>query len=289
MSPANILDQYVNAQLELYTPASEPSTIIFYRAAEAVNRISISRKMGLLLMVLAIGGLAAAIWPFLSLEINYAIRALPEKIAALMPKTQDSPPPINNLSNPPSPELNPLIDPSGNPIEPANKDFAIVIPSIGVNAPVVPGVNQVETAGYNEALKKGVAHSSTSYYPNENGTVYLFSHSTNYEWFVKDLNAVFYMIKNLKEGDLVVVMYMGDRYTYKIRETKVVSRREVAYLKPQTGVRNLILQTCWPPGTNSKRMLIFADFVEVKHYGNFQEELNRPTQFGTLMRLATIR
>ena len=97
------------------------------------------------------------------------------------------------------------------------------------------------------------------------------------------------MIKNLKEGDLVVVMYMGDRYTYKIRETKVVSRREVAYLKPQTGVRNLILQTCWPPGTNSKRMLIFADFVEVKHYGNFQEELNRPTQFGTLMRLATIR
>lgn len=303
MTPPDTLDQYITSEINLLMPQREAESVILYRAAESVSRLPVSRKLGLILALVAIGGLFAAVWPFVGLELSYAARTAgeyaQEKIAAaisgknnvaLRPGSGQANEQLILPSPTPIPELNPLVGSDGSPILPANKDFSIVIPSIGVNAPIIPGVNPVETAGYTEALKKGVAHASTSYYPNENGTVYLFSHSTNYEWFVKDLNAVFYLLKNVKPGDYVVVMYLGDRYTYAIRETKVVKRTEVAYLKPQQGIRNLILQTCWPPGTNSKRMLIFADLVEEKHYGNFDEEIYKTSsQFGAIVRLATIQ
>jgi LPXTG-site transpeptidase (sortase) family protein len=78
---------------------------------------------------------------------------------------------------------------------------------------------------------------------------------------VKDLNAVFYLVKNLEIGDNVVIVYKGDRYTYKITDKKVVSPEAVAYMAPRAGIKNLILQTCWPPGSTEERLLIFADLV----------------------------
>ena len=243
----------------------------FARQIRLLPRISLGlrKKIGIALIIVAFGGVVSAAFPFVGLEFNYALlttkQAFIDSVAshAIIPL----PTPTPNLAQ------NPLIDPNGNLIIPANSDFAIIIPKIGVNAPVIPGVNPGDTKGYEDALKKGVAHANTSFYPNENGTVYLFSHSTNYEWFVKDLNAVFFLLKNLKEGDIVVVMYLGNRYTYRIRETRVVSTAEVSYLSPQTGKRNLILQTCWPPGTAWKRLLIFADLVS--------EQVN--TGFGNLV------
>ncbi len=92
--------------------------------------------------------------------------------------------------------------------------------------------------------------------------MYLFSHSTNYDWFVKDLNAVFYLLKNLTDGDLIVIYYKGRQYTYKLREKRVVKPTDVSYLIPQKGTRTLILQTCWPPGSTTERLLLFADLVE---------------------------
>ncbi len=52
---------------------------------------------------------------------------------------------------------------------------------------------------------------------------------------------------------------------------KVAGAKEVAYLKPQAGARTLILQTCWPPGTYYKRMLIFADLIDVQEKKGFDE------------------
>ncbi len=129
--------------------------------------------------------------------------------------------PIGKLPEPSAkPEFNPLIDSQGQPIIPVNTDFGLIVPSVGINTNVIAGVNPAVKADYFDALKNGAAHASTSFYPNENGTVYLFSHSTNYEWFIKDLNAVFYYLKNIKEGECVVVMYLGSRYTYQIREKR---------------------------------------------------------------------
>lgn len=286
MSPLDLHKRYIQEKFAFESPANAQPVIMYQATERELTRLKPSQKIGMVFLFISIGALLAAIWPFVGLEVGYAFATakltIAEKVSSAFKKEESVAQTITQ------PEFNPLLDAAGNEVVPVNNDFALVIPSIGVNAGIIPGVNPNSTAGYNDALKKGVAHSSTSFYPDENGTVYLFSHSTNYEWFVDDLNAVFYLLKNVKEGDLVVVMYMGDRYTYRIRESKVVGNREVAYLNPQYGTRTLILQTCWPPGTFYKRMLFFADFVEVKRTGTFEDEMFKRTEFGKMVRLASI-
>jgi sortase A len=158
--------------------------------------------------------------------------------------------------------INPLKTANGSVINPINTEFAIVVPKIGINAPIVEGVDPTNPKEYNRVLNMAVAHSSTSFTPDKSGTVYLFSHSTNYDWFVNDLNAVFYLLKNLEDGDYIVLFYKGVRYTYRLTEKRVVKPSEISYLVPQVGKKNLILQTCWPPGSVAERLLLFADLVE---------------------------
>ncbi|MCL4360011.1 sortase [Patescibacteria group bacterium] len=213
------------------------------------------RSVGIAVVAFALGGMFGPLTPELRLETMYqaqqayfAIRSYVSPAAALPP----SAPVI----------FDPLVGPDGREIKPVNTDFSIIIPKIGVNAAVIPAVNPANSAQYDQALLHGVAHASTSFFPDQNGTVYLFSHSTNYDWFVKDLNAVFYLIKNLQKGDLIVLIYKGKEYTYRLREERIVAANDVSYLTGQPGDRSLILQTCWPPGSTAERLLLFADPVE---------------------------
>lgn len=209
-----------------------------------------SRLLGLGMVALALGGLSGPLTPRVRLEAKYAwiqIRTFsqPDNAVKTIPVAFD-----------------PLKTPDGASIDPVNREFSLVIPKIGVNAAVIPAVNPTKPGEYLAALQKGIAHSSLSYFPDEDGTVYLFSHSTNYDWFVGDLNAVFYLIKNLEEKDMVVLFYQGTSYTYRITGKQIVSPTAVSYMAPQAGARRLILQTCWPPGSTTERLLIFADLVE---------------------------
>jgi LPXTG-site transpeptidase (sortase) family protein len=214
------------------------------------------QQIGFALLVLALGGIAGPLIPVARLEASYW-----SKQAAVAVQ----PPPVPVITHFPSitPKAPPpLLATDGSLITPVNRDFSLVIPKIGVNAPVIANVDPTSPTTYDSALLAGVAHASTSFTPDQNGTVYLFSHSTNYDWFVKDLNAVFYLLKNLTTGDTVGVFYKGKQYTYIIRETKIVGARDYEYLVPVVGQKRLILETCWPPGTVSKRLLVFADPVE---------------------------
>ncbi len=208
------------------------------------------------LLALALGGIARPLIPATRLELSYHVPQIIEKVSAIWVK----PAPILPASVPKI--FTPLLDDNGNEIIPSDANFSIIVPKIGINAAVIPAV---DPADYDEALQKGVAHASTSFFPNENGAVYLFSHSTNYEWFVKDLNAVFYLMKNLDEGDLVILVYKGTRYTYKITEKRIVAPTEVSYMAPIEGKKMLILETCWPPGSTTERLLVLADLIDIAY------------------------
>lgn len=213
------------------------------------------RKLGLGLLMLALGGLVGPLLPEARLEANYYLSQAQTRWHLVMGPPKALPPAVPVA-------FNPLAQPDGGIIKPIDPDFSLIIPKIGVNAKVIPSVNPADPQDYTEALKAGVAHASTSFFPDQNGTVYLFSHSTNYDWFVKDLNAVFYLLKNLNTGDLIVVSYKGKLYTYKLTDKRVVPADQVAFLTGQPGTRSLILQTCWPPGSTAERLLIFANLVE---------------------------
>lgn len=147
-------------------------------------------------------------------------------------------------------------------VVPADREFGIVIPEIGVNAKIFPEVDPLNSKEYSSVLKKGVAHSRGSAYPGQEGNVFLFAHSTDAFWNVSHYNAVFFLIGKLEKGDEIDIFYQGKRYIYKVIEKKVVSPEVLEeYIKNHTSGRTLTLQTCYPPGTTLKRLIVIAKEV----------------------------
>jgi len=215
------------------------------------------RAIGLILILLSFGGILRPLLPTLLAEASYQKETISANIQNTMDPPQEMPKSVPVI-------FDPLFDQTGNPITPVNTDFSVIVPKVGINAPVIANVNPGKEEEYDTALMEGVAHASTSFLPDQNGTVFLFSHSTNYEWYVKDLNAVFYAMKNVEEGDWIVIMYQNTRYTYKVTKKEVVKPTDTSYLNPTIGNRTLILQTCWPPGSTTERLLVFAELFEAQ-------------------------
>ncbi|MBI3577393.1 sortase [Candidatus Gottesmanbacteria bacterium] len=225
--------------------------LIYQYKHVSAHSLPVFKRLALALVAFALGGVTGPLTPTIRLETAYLFK---QAKLAIQPSNHALPPSVPVV-------FSPLVTPDGSSISPVNTDFSLIIPKIGVNAAVIPAVNPADAKTYGEVLKHGIAHASTSYFPGQ-GTTYLFSHSTNYDWFVSDLNAVFYHLKNLTEGDTIVLFYKGKQFTYRLTEKKVVAPSEISYLVGAAGDKRLILQTCWPPGSTSERLLIFAELVQ---------------------------
>lgn len=143
---------------------------------------------------------------------------------------------------------------------PDSAEFSVAIPKIGANEHIIQNVDPNNEDEYLRALMKGVAHAKGSAFPGLNGTTYLFAHSADSFWNVGRYNAVFYLLNKLEKGDEIVIFYSGQRYNYKVVKSEVVNADDTHYIASNIGQgERLILQTCWPPGTAWKRLLVFAE------------------------------
>ncbi len=142
---------------------------------------------------------------------------------------------------------------------PKDPEFSVVIPKIGANANVIANVDAGNETEYLDALQHGVAHAEGTAFPGESGHIFLFAHSTDYIWNVGTYNAVFYLLYKLEVGDEVNIFYKGERFVYKVTGKEIIDPSQVEYLTRKTDSEFLTLQTCWPPGTTLKRMMIFAE------------------------------
>ncbi len=146
---------------------------------------------------------------------------------------------------------------------PVNTDFSIVIPKIEAKAPIIANVDPTSSILYLPALKKGVAHAVGTALPGQIGNTYLFAHSTDAFYNVATYNAVFYLIGKLSSGDEVDIYYKGKKIRYEVYEKKVVEPDSSEYLEPLIdGEKTLTLQTCYPPGTTLKRLVVLAKQIE---------------------------
>lgn len=137
-------------------------------------------------------------------------------------------------------------------------DFSIVIPKIGAAAKVIPNVNPADETAYRMALKEGVAHSSGTQLPGQGGNIYLFAHSTNTLANVERFNAIFYQLKELQADDKIIIFYTGKKIIYSVTERLITEASDTKWLTENDGSERLILQTCWPPGTSLKRLIVIA-------------------------------
>lgn len=141
---------------------------------------------------------------------------------------------------------------------PPDPNFSIIVEKIGASAPVIPSVNASDKATYDQALKRGVAHALGTAFPGKPGVSYLFAHSTDTIFNVPRFNAVFYLLKDVEVGDRVVVFFNGRRFDYLVTERKITPPEDVSYFTMKTEEQILVLQTCYPPGTTWKRLLVIA-------------------------------
>jgi len=144
-------------------------------------------------------------------------------------------------------------------ILPKNANFSVVIPKIGANSNIIENVDPSNEDEYLRALAQGVAHAKGTSFPGLGGTTYLFAHSADNFWNVGQYNAIFYLLNKLVPGDEVNVYFHGVRYKYLVEKTEIVDPDQVEFITSQRGQgEELILQTCYPPGTTWKRLLVFA-------------------------------
>ncbi len=138
----------------------------------------------------------------------------------------------------------------------------IIIPKIGVEAPVVFDEPKVDEASYQAALERGVVRLGNTANPGTKGNVVIGGHSSNNVFNAGKFKYVFVNLKKLDVGDVFYVNYQGVRYTYKITVAKkIITPKETSVLA-QTETPTITLFTCDPPGTNVNRLIVQAEQID---------------------------
>jgi sortase A len=136
-------------------------------------------------------------------------------------------------------EVTPLPVPTPGP-EQARR---IVIPAIGVDAPVVEGDDP-------EALKKGAGHHIGSADPGERDNCVISAHNDIY-------GEIFRYLPDLKVGDEINVHTQTQVYRYVVQQTRIIEPTEVEVMAP-TRSPILTLISCYPYGVDTHRVVVIA-------------------------------
>jgi len=141
----------------------------------------------------------------------------------------------------------------------------ISIAKIGVVAPMVWSANDNEKDQLAD-LAIGVAHFPQTSSPGQNGNMIISGHSSNYIWAKGSYNYIFKGLNNLQPGDMVDVKTVQQNgkiitFRYKISE-KFTAAPDDARIFDDSGSSTLTLSTCWPLGTNLRRLIVKADLVQ---------------------------
>lgn len=213
------------------------------------------RFLGNALFLAGIIGFIFMLGPLISAETIYRLDKI-KGVKRTVPNVI-----ISSSSDSGSANFGSLEAPSENSIIPVSTEYGIVIEKINANARIIQGVNPASEKEYVKALSLGVAEALGSTPPGQPGNLYLFSHSTDAPWNIVRLNAVFYLLKELEPGDRVIVFYQNKRFDYVIFDKRVVEANDVSYLTNRYDTPVLTLQTCDPPGTLLKRLIVRAKLV----------------------------
>ena len=122
----------------------------------------------------------------------------------------------------------------------------IEIDKIGVNLPVYYG----DTL---EILKKGVGHSSGSYFPGEGGSIIYMGHNSK---------KMFRRFSELQKGNEIKVTTSYGEYVYKIYDMQLIKETELDKLPIQRDKEILMVYTCYPfnnVGYATQRYVVYAE------------------------------
>jgi len=225
-------------------------------ARPAVNIVRVGNRLLLAVEVFAVAGLLiAGLAIFFRLqELNRESVAAQAGTGAVRAAGLEAAATLPGASQPPSagtPErfkgvlkqVVPVAIPMPGPQQPVR----IVIPAIHVDSLVVEGDDW-------EALKKGAGHRVASVNPGQRGNMVISGHDDVF-------GEVFRYIGDLKPGDEVHVYSKEAKFTYAVRNRRIVEPTDVSVLQTTTEP-TLTLITCYPYLVDSQRMIVFAQLAK---------------------------
>ncbi len=150
--------------------------------------------------------------------------------------------------------------------KPLPNSARLVIDKIGVNAPIVFNVPNSNDLIYSN-LENGVVHYSITAKPGTSGTSVILGHSSAYPWYHGDYGAVFALLSKLNVGDRFYVQYSDNRtFVYEVRQSIIfnpfANDGQLTAMENQPG-NFLILVSCYPVGTNYKRIAVQAVQIQI--------------------------
>lgn len=146
--------------------------------------------------------------------------------------------------------------------KPLPDSAVLVIDSLGINAPIVFN-SQADVDSLYANLEFGVVHYPASSKPGEKGPSILLGHSSAYPWYKGKYGSVFALLGKLKPGDRFYVQYEDNRlFVYTVKQSVIFNPlvgddKKLAELEQNTE-NSLILVSCWPVGTDYRRIAVEA-------------------------------
>ena len=153
------------------------------------------------------------------------------------------------------------------PVAPGDARIAVTISidKISVTAPVVLSKNEDEKTLLSD-LTYGVVHYPDTPMPGQRGNTYIAGHSSNYAWSEGAYNYIFKNLNDLAIGDVITIKLLLHNkkeviYRYAVTSNEIVLPDDERIFA-QTQQKELTLTTCWPIGSNTKRVMIKAEFQD---------------------------
>jgi len=146
----------------------------------------------------------------------------------------------------------------------------IIIPKITKNIPLldvkqksVSWAKELENILMKE-LEEWVVRYPGSTKPGKDWNTFIFGHSSNYPWIKWNYNDVFANLNKLEKGEEIIVYYEQEKYTYKVKEKKVITPGQTDILKRNKNKDEITLMTCWPLWTTLNRLIVIWEIVKNK-------------------------
>lgn len=139
-----------------------------------------------------------------------------------------------------------------------NQTDEIIISKIGIRAPIIVS-QSADAKKILEDLKSGVSLYPGSAKPGSvSGKTVILGHSSEHIWQKGDYPTVFNLINKLEKGDEITIVFDGRTYVYRVEEKFVKTPRQI---KKEVKKDGLYLMSCWPVGTDLKRIVVRAVLI----------------------------
>jgi len=144
----------------------------------------------------------------------------------------------------------------------------LIVPKIGKNVPLLDVKNQKVGSNseleniFMDELKDWVVRYPWTAKPWEKWNSFIFWHSSNFPWVTWDYNEVFALIDHITYDDKIIVYYWQKKYTYVVKEKKIISPNDVSLLKRDKNKAEISLMACWPIWTTLNRIIVIWELVE---------------------------